>query len=785
MSRTFLTTINLSNNSLLNGRIDARWAGTPTGTTNPDGTGTAVQGQLSSYLGTIYVFNGTAWAALSTSSGTVTSVTGTSPVVSSGGNTPAISLAAAYGDTQNPYASKTANFVLAAPNGSAGAPSFRALVAADLPTLATLTFGTGLTAGGSSFNGSAPVTITAVSATTSVAGISQLSDSISTTSSTLAATATAAKAAYDRGSLGVTNAATAQSTADGALQRSTGGTMGGAINMGSQAITNLLDPVNPQDATTKNYVDGISAGVNAHDAVKYATTGALGTSGNLVGTGSTSTYSNGTAGVGATLTISTSANWTSITIDGQSLTVGDRVLIKDQGSVTGATTSGSSNGIYTVTTVGTTGNTTSFVFTRAVDNDQVPELGQGDLTYVIAGTSNVGNSFVQTAVVVTVGTSTITWSQFSGPGTYTFAGGTAATGGVTKTGNAVTVDTTVIRTTGTQAIGNGLTLTTPVLGAATATSINGLTISTTTGTLTLVNGSTLATSGANSITLTSTGSTNVTLPTSGTLMTTAGNTTGSAATLTTAQNLWGQSFNGSAAVTGAMTGVTSVAGTTGSTLAVTQPSVSTSTGNAISLTGGASTNTTGTGGNVILTGGAATTGSLAAIGGQVNILGGASNGTAGTGGSINLAGGSGSSSGGVYIGRFNTSVVEIGDDTPILTSTTIFGTVLLPQVAASTAGFVKTATDGTLSRSATVAYSELPTNVGVVARKVSLVGTGSGTTIALTHGLGTNLVHAQVYDTSTSTATLVEVDITVTSTVATATFAATTTLSNYTLVVVG
>jgi hypothetical protein len=68
-------------------------------------------------------------------SGTVTSVTGTSPVDSSGGTTPAISLAASYGDTQNPYASKTANYVLAAPNGSAGVPTFRAIVAADIPTL--------------------------------------------------------------------------------------------------------------------------------------------------------------------------------------------------------------------------------------------------------------------------------------------------------------------------------------------------------------------------------------------------------------------------------------------------------------------------------------------------------------------------------------------------------------------------------------------------------------------------------------------------------------------------
>jgi len=65
----------------------------------------------------------------------VTSVTGTSPVVSSGGTTPAISLASGYGDTQNPYASKTANYFLAAPNGSAGAPTFRAIVAADIPSL--------------------------------------------------------------------------------------------------------------------------------------------------------------------------------------------------------------------------------------------------------------------------------------------------------------------------------------------------------------------------------------------------------------------------------------------------------------------------------------------------------------------------------------------------------------------------------------------------------------------------------------------------------------------------
>tara|TARA_R110000868_G_scaffold388792_1_gene657877 strand:- start:1357 stop:3234 length:1878 start_codon:yes stop_codon:yes gene_type:complete len=84
-------------------------------------------------------------AAASGSPGGVTSVTATSPVASSGGTTPDISLASGYGDTLNPYASKTANFVLAAPNGTAGVPTFRAVVAADIPTLNQSTTGSAAT----------------------------------------------------------------------------------------------------------------------------------------------------------------------------------------------------------------------------------------------------------------------------------------------------------------------------------------------------------------------------------------------------------------------------------------------------------------------------------------------------------------------------------------------------------------------------------------------------------------------------------------------------------------
>jgi hypothetical protein len=107
------------------------------------GTLATVNANVGSFTNASITVNGKGLiTAASSGTAPVTSVTGTSPVVSSGGTTPAISLASGYGDTQNPYASKTANFVLAAPNGSAGVPTFRAIVAADIPTLNQNTTGT-------------------------------------------------------------------------------------------------------------------------------------------------------------------------------------------------------------------------------------------------------------------------------------------------------------------------------------------------------------------------------------------------------------------------------------------------------------------------------------------------------------------------------------------------------------------------------------------------------------------------------------------------------------------
>tara|TARA_R110000868_G_scaffold756_1_gene5565 strand:- start:560 stop:2851 length:2292 start_codon:yes stop_codon:yes gene_type:complete len=73
---------------------------------------------------------------------TLTIGTGLSGTSFNGATPVTIALASGYGDTLNPYASKTANYVLAAPNGSAGVPTFRAIVAADIPTLNQNTTGT-------------------------------------------------------------------------------------------------------------------------------------------------------------------------------------------------------------------------------------------------------------------------------------------------------------------------------------------------------------------------------------------------------------------------------------------------------------------------------------------------------------------------------------------------------------------------------------------------------------------------------------------------------------------
>jgi hypothetical protein len=135
------------------------------------------------------------------SQGTITAVTATAPVVSSGGTAPDISLAAGYGDTQNPYAAKTANFVLAAPNGSSGVPTFRALVAADIPALpygtGTVTSVSVVSANGFAGTVATATTTPAITLTTSISGI------LYGNGTAVAATTISAPLSYSAGTLSI------------------------------------------------------------------------------------------------------------------------------------------------------------------------------------------------------------------------------------------------------------------------------------------------------------------------------------------------------------------------------------------------------------------------------------------------------------------------------------------------------------------------------------------------------------------------------------------------------
>lgn len=85
-------------------------------------------------------------------------------------------------------------------------------------------------------------------------------------------------------------------------------------------ITGLKDPVNARDAVTKQYADAIASGFGPKRSVRLATTGEL-----------TATYSNGTGGVGATLT--NSGTQVALSVDGVAAVVGNRILVKDQTGV--------------------------------------------------------------------------------------------------------------------------------------------------------------------------------------------------------------------------------------------------------------------------------------------------------------------------------------------------------------------------------------------------------------------------------------------------------------------
>lgn len=163
-----------------------------------------------------------------------------------------------------------------------------------------------------------------------------------------------------------------------------------SVSLNSQKITNVADPIDAQDAATKAYVDATKQGLDVKDSVRVATTGNITLSGTQ-------------------------------TIDGISLSAGNRVLVKNQSTA-------SENGIYDVVSGGS--------WTRSADANISAEVTSGMFVFVEEGSTNADSGWVLTTDgAITLGTTGLAFTQFSGAGQIT------AGGGLTKTGNTIDVAT--------------------------------------------------------------------------------------------------------------------------------------------------------------------------------------------------------------------------------------------------------------------------------------------------------------------------------------------------------
>lgn len=168
-----------------------------------------------------------------------------------------------------------------------------------------------------------------------------------------------------------------------------------SVSLNSQKITNLATPTDDTDAATKAYVDASRSGLDVKASVRAATTIDVTLSGTQ-------------------------------TIDGVTLIAGDRVLVKNQNTA-------SENGIWVVS---------ASTWSRSTDADSDVEVTSGLFTFVEEGTVNGDSGWVLTTNnPITVGTTGLTFAQFSGAGQVT------AGAGLTKTGNTIDVVGTADRIT--------------------------------------------------------------------------------------------------------------------------------------------------------------------------------------------------------------------------------------------------------------------------------------------------------------------------------------------------
>lgn len=195
------------------------------------------------------------------------------------------------------------------------------------------------------------------------------------------------------------------------------------LDLTNQRIQNLGSPSVGTDAVNKTYVDNVAAGLSWKPAVRVASTGNL------------------------TLTAP------GATIDGITMAVNDRFLAKDQ-------TTSADKGIYVW-------NGAAVSATRASDADTTGELIPGTVVSVAEGTVNADKAFMITSdAAITIGTTAMTWSQFSAGTSYTAGNGLQLSAGafsilldtasgLSVSGTGLKIDTAVVVRKYAANIGNG------------------------------------------------------------------------------------------------------------------------------------------------------------------------------------------------------------------------------------------------------------------------------------------------------------------------------------------
>lgn len=166
-----------------------------------------------------------------------------------------------------------------------------------------------------------------------------------------------------------------------------------ALSLNSQKLTNVATPTAATDGANKAYVDAAIQGLNVKTSARVA--------------------------AAANVTVATPGT----AIDGVTLTTGDRVLLMAQ-------TTASQNGLYVF-------NGSASALTRTTDADVSAEV-QSAFVFIEEGTG-ADNGFVMTTnAPITLGTTALTWTQFSGAGQIT------AGTGLSKSGNTLSINASYV-----------------------------------------------------------------------------------------------------------------------------------------------------------------------------------------------------------------------------------------------------------------------------------------------------------------------------------------------------